>query len=159
MPRSWMWVAVSSLMVFALGGLLAARGQNANPANSYQNVQAVTLMRIINTAEYSYRRDHARFGAWEELYNSGVVSDVQKYSRQWGDISISAGPEVISNHRLGLLVSPDGTSYSLSLHDTQSENCGLSLFSDESGLIYQGSALDCPRIVDAPSNALPLRKP
>jgi hypothetical protein len=154
MPRSWRWAAVSSVMVFALGGLLAARGQNANTANSDQNVRAVNLMRIINAAEYSYRRDHSRFGAWEELYNSGAVEDAQKHSTQWGDVSISAGPEVISSHRLGLLVSPDGTSYSVSLHDTQSAPCGFSLFSDESGLIYQGAALDCPRITDSSPAAL-----
>lgn len=146
----WKWTLLLPVLFLAAGMAIAVRGQNSNAVGSAEQVQAVNLVRVINTAEYSYRKDHARFGAWEELYNSGAVSDAQKRSAQWGDISISAGPEIISSHRLGLLVSPDGTTYSVSLHDTQSSACGFSLFSDESGLIYQGSALDCPRIGDGP---------
>lgn len=150
MRISWKWTLLSPILFLAGGMAIAVRGQNSNPVGPAEQVQAVNLVRVINTAEYSYRKDHARFGAWEELYNSGAVSDAQKRSAQWGDITISAGPDVIASHRLGLFVSPDGTAYSVSLHDTQSGACGFSVFSDESGLIYQGSALDCPKITDGP---------
>ena len=43
--------------------------------------------------------------------------------------------------RLDLLVSVDGQSYSLALHDTRDGDGLFSLFSDQSGIIYSGSAL------------------
>jgi hypothetical protein len=56
----------------------------------------------------------------------------------------------LPGYHLSLLVSADGTAYSISLRATDSNGCGVSLFSDQSGLIYQGTPLDRPKIVDWP---------
>jgi len=57
------------------------------------------------------------------------------------DLQVSAGPEVMPGYRLDLLVSVDGKSYSLALHDTRDGDGLFSVFSDQSGIIFLGSPL------------------
>jgi hypothetical protein len=113
---------------------------------------------------------HGRYASWDELYNSGLLTTVQdeirsqarlsnghglvlvrkgysdavRNSLQWGmvkDLQVSAGPEVMPGYRLDLLVSLDGKSYSLALHDTRDGDGLFSVFSDQSGIIFLGSPL------------------
>ncbi len=56
-------------------------------------------------------------------------------------LQFSPGPEVMPGYRLDLLVSVDGQSYSLALHDTREGDGLFSVFSDQSGIIYLGSSL------------------
>jgi hypothetical protein len=112
---------------------------------------------------------HGRYASWDELYNSGVLTTVQdeirsqarlsnghglvftlkgsdavRNSLQWAmvkDLQVSAGPEVMPGYRLDLLVSIDGKSYSLALHDTRDGDGLFSVFSDQSGIIFLGSPL------------------
>jgi hypothetical protein len=44
---------------------------------------------------------------------------------------------------LTVIVSHDGKSYQLSLRNLGDKRCRFSLFSDESGLIYQGNVIGC----------------
>jgi hypothetical protein len=111
-------------------------------------VNPAYVMRVINVAESTYRRNHSRFGSWRELCVSGVLWDVQRAEDEWRKVAFATGPEAIPGYRLNLLVSADGSAYSISLQDTDSNGCGLSLFSDQNGLIYQGAPLDCPKMVD-----------
>ena len=112
---------------------------------------------------------HGRYASWDELYNSGVLTTVQDEIRsqarlsnghglvfvlkgsdafrnglQWAmakDLQVSAGPEVMPGYRLDLLVSIDGKSYSLALHDMRDGDGLFSVFSDQSGIIFLGSPL------------------
>ncbi len=112
---------------------------------------------------------HGRYASWDELYNSGFLKAVQDElhsqatearvsfggagvffvqrfapSLQWAmvkDLQVSAGPEVMPGYRLDLLVSADGKSYSVALHDTRDGNGLLSIFSDQNGIIFLGSPL------------------
>jgi len=76
---------------------------------------------------------------------AGVVF-VQRFAQslQWArvkDLQVSAGPEVMQDYRLDLLVSADGKSYSVALHDTRDGNGLFSVFSDQNGIIFLGSPL------------------
>jgi hypothetical protein len=71
-------------------------------------------------------------------------SDAFRNGPQWAmvkDLQVSAGPEVMPGYRLDLLVSIDGKSYSLALHDTRDGDGLFSVFSDQSGIIFLGSPL------------------
>jgi hypothetical protein len=57
------------------------------------------------------------------------------------DLQVSAGPEVMPGYRLDLLVSADGKSYSVALHDTRDGDGLFSVFSDQNGIIFLGSPL------------------
>jgi hypothetical protein len=83
-------------------------------------------------------------GARVSFPGAGVVF-VQRFPQsglQWAmvkDLQVSAGPEVMQGYRLDLLVSADGKSYSVGLHDRRD---GLfSVFSDQNGIIFLGSPL------------------
>jgi hypothetical protein len=108
-------------------------------------VNTAYVMRVMNAAESAYRHIHSRFGSWRELYDSGVLWDVQRAEDEWRKVAFATGPEIIPGYRLNLVVSGDGSAYSISLQDTDSKGCGSSLFSDQSGVVYQGAPLDCPQ--------------
>jgi hypothetical protein len=140
---------VSALLVLAL--FLVARAQNVRPAPQQdERGRAIDVVRIINTAEYEYRRDHGSFAVWPELFASGAVGKAQKEVARWIALPISAGSQVIPGYFLNLLVSRDAALYSVSLHEAGSNDCGFSVFSNESGLIYQGTVIDCPKVGDPP---------
>jgi hypothetical protein len=57
------------------------------------------------------------------------------------DIEVSAGPEIIPGYHLDIVVSPDGQSYSIALHDKKEGDGLFSVFSDQTGIIYLGAPL------------------
>ena len=142
------------LALFVVGIALVVRAQNMRlggpAAQVLDHARVVDVVRIINTAEYEYRRDHGSFAVWPDLYTSGTVERVQKQVDQWTALPISTGSQVIPGYFMNLLVSRDAGSYSVSLHEAGSNDCGFSVFSDTSGLIYEGTVIDCVNIGDAP---------
>jgi len=154
MRRSFLRPIGAGLALLVVGLCLAARAQDLRSAaqrNDLDRARAVDVLRIINTAEYDYRRDHGSFAVWPELYASGAIGKVQKQVNQWTALSITAGQQVIPGYFLNLLVSRDAASYLVSLREAGTNDCGYSVFSDESGLIYQGTLIDCPTVTDSPS--------
>jgi hypothetical protein len=154
MRRCFLQATGLCLLVAFLILLVAARAHapQSQPLNRAltPREKAIEVVRVINAAEYDYRTDHDRFGSWNEVYASGVVTNLEQTWPKMKDLSIAPGPEVIPGFRLTLLVAEDATAYSVSLHEMQSHGCGLSVFSDQSGLIYQGTIVDCPQITDDP---------
>ncbi|HXW56299.1 MAG TPA: hypothetical protein VEJ67_11155 [Candidatus Cybelea sp.] len=144
----------SGIYVLAVAGIFAvvARAQRAQmpTPEEIEHQNAVEAVRIINTAEYDYRTDHGRFGSWNDVYASGVVTNLLRTWPKVKDLSISSSDEIIPGYRLTLLVGGDGNAYSVSLHEMKSHGCGFSVFSDQAGLIYQGTVIDCPQITDDP---------
>jgi hypothetical protein len=139
--------------------LVSARAQKPQPQLPNHPLtareKAIEVVRVINAAEYDYCTDHNHFGSWKEVYASGAVSNLLQTWPKIRDLSIATSSEVIPGFRLTLLIADDGAAYSVSLHEMQSHGCGLSVFSDQSGLIYEGTVVDCPQIVDQPE---PIRR-
>jgi hypothetical protein len=150
MRRSLPRIIGVGLALLVAGLALVVRAQNVRPGGPAGQVldhaKVVDLVRIINTAEYEYRGDHGSFAVWPDLYTSGAVEKVQKQVEQWTALPITMGSQVIPGYFMTLLVSRDAGSYSVSLHEAGSNDCGFSVFSDESGLIYEGNVIDCPKI-------------
>lgn len=103
----------------------------------------VSVVRLINTAEQDYMVAHGRFATWDELNRSGAVSAARKRSPEPKGLALSTGPEVVPGWMLAIVVSHDGKNYQLSLRNVGDRECRFSLFSDPSGLIYQGSVIGC----------------
>ena len=152
-------VQTMCLALLVAASLTTARAQNQLPEPIPSNgtflmvrrplpVNTTYAIRVINAAESWYRHNHGRFGSWQELYGSGALRDVQSMVEEWRRVSFATGPEVIPGYRLGLIVSADGAAYSISLQDIDNNGCGSSMFSDQSGLIYQGAPLDCPKMMN-----------
>lgn len=117
------------LLIVALSAASSAQDQKS--PSQEERGKAINLVRAINTAEvlYSVNISHGRFALWTELYDSGLVKDLQ----------VSPGPEVIPGDHLDLLASPDGKSFMLALHDKKDGDGLFSVFSDQSGIIFLGA--------------------
>ncbi len=106
---------------------------------------AITIVRTINTAEAGYRFSKTNDGAprnhyanWSELYVSGILNEMKRSTPEFSPLITAAG---LQGYKLALIVSPDGQSYQLALHDAKPENALFSVFSDQGGIIYTGSPL------------------
>jgi hypothetical protein len=97
----------------------------------------VNVVRLINTAEVTYKYEHGSFATWDELYRSGAIR------HSMDGLALASGPEVVPGWALTMIVSHDGKTYQLSLRNLADKQCRYSLFSDDSGLIYQGSVIGC----------------
>jgi hypothetical protein len=164
MRRSFLRFIGVGLVLLVVGISLAVRAQNARQdgpdGQVLDHAKVVDVVRIVNTAEYEYRRDHGSFAVWPDLYNSGTVEKIQKEVNQWAALPITADSQVIPGYFMILLVSRDASSYSVSLHEAGSNDCGFSVFSDTSGLIYEGTVIDCVKVGDGPEPvAAPSRRP
>jgi|SRR5579862_5617154 hypothetical protein len=167
MRRSKWYIGVAMLLLVAGISVKVLAQEQQSPSHE-ERAKAVNLVRLINTAELWYNRGanvkagtieaHGRYATWDDLYNSGALKTVQGQSRPQPDgakvslnstmqsaamkhLQFSPGPEVMPGYRLDLLVSVDGQSYSLALHDTREGDGLFSVFSDQSGIIYLGSSL------------------
>lgn len=145
--RRFVIAAATFVLLSGIGAKVLAQGQES-PRHE-ERAKAVALVRVINTAEAWYKQgtktkngavdSHGRYASWEELNNSGTLQLVQSAMMQ--QLEISAGPEVMQGYHLDLLVSADGQSYSLALHDTRKGDGLFSVFSDQNGLIFVGSPI------------------
>ena len=128
---------ISRLQIVGLAALLLAmlsiglRAQDRKSQSQEEQRKAINLVRAINTAEvrYSSSVSHGRFASWSELYDSGLLKELE----------LSAGPEVIPGYRLDLLASADGKSFMVGLHDTKDGDGLFSVFSDQTGIIFLGA--------------------
>jgi hypothetical protein len=119
---------ISAVVLLIVALSAASRAEDQKSPSQEERLKAVNLVRAINTAEvrYNVNISHGRFASWTELYDSGLVKDLQ----------VSPGPEVIPGYHLDLLASPDGKSFMLALHDKKDGDGLFSVFSDQSGIIF-----------------------
>jgi hypothetical protein len=142
-------ITISAAVALLLAGFAATlRAQDQLPANQDERAKAIGVVRLINTAELAYNKGttkdatdaHGRYASWDELYQSGILKTVEDRFHMTA-IPVSSGPEVIPGHRLDLIVSPDGKSYALALHNTADGDGLWSVFSDQNGIIFTGSPI------------------
>ncbi len=122
---------ISGVVLLLIALSVASSAQDQISPSQEERRKAINLVRAINTAEvrYNVNISHGRFASWTELYDSGLVKDLQ----------VSSGPEVIPGYHLDLLASPDGNSFMLALHDKKDGDGLFSVFSDQSGIIFRGA--------------------
>ena len=128
---------ISAVVLLVVALSAASRAQEQKSPSQEERRKAINLVRAINTAEVRYysgtakgaNNGHDRFASWTELYDSGLLKDLQ----------VSPGPEVIPGYHLDLLASADGKSFMLALHDKKDGDGLFSVFSDQSGIIFLGA--------------------
>jgi hypothetical protein len=62
--------------------------------------------------------------------------------KSWPLVSLDSSSIAIKDYRLSVTVAADGQHFQVSMHPTK--GCGVSFFTNELGVIYQGLALGCP---------------
>jgi hypothetical protein len=99
----------------------------------------VNALRVINTSQVPYYRETGRFANREEMLSflrtKGIRSPIDL--------------ENPKPYELTITTSPDGMHYQITLKRTYDRNddstwgCKTAAFSDDAGVIFLGSALDC----------------
>jgi hypothetical protein len=153
MRRSLIQLVSAGVLTLVVVMLVAARAQKAQlPSEAeIERGKAIEAVRLINAAEYDYRTSYGHFASWAEVYGSNAVKDLLQTWPKIDELSIAPSDEVIPGFRLTLLVGEEGAAYSVTLREMKGNGCGISVFSDQSGLIYEGKIVDCPEIVDHPA--------
>ena len=155
MTRRWkgtVLLVVAFLLAVSIH-VLRASGQaeavtSPSVASKDQKLQAVNIVRLINTAEWSSRakygkiNEHKKFLPWDELLNGPCFKQAQCQSllTNFNISSLSPGPEIVPGLELRLVVSPDGMHYNLWLGQKEATDCGFAFYSDERGVIYRGQS-------------------
>jgi hypothetical protein len=143
-------VCLAAVTILLLVGISAKlRAKDEKSPSQEERAKAVNVVRLINTAEMSYsmgtKKDATdapgHYASWDELYRSGVLKAVQDKWAMFKDLQVSASPELMPGFHLDLLVSADGKSYSIALHDTKDGHGLFTVFSDQNGIIFLGSPL------------------
>lgn len=141
----------------ACGALLAGQQQGTQqvittPASVAAELQTgISLVKTVVTAEIVYSTSHHSFVSWNELYQS---PDTQKFWQPSSEqpnsprLQISAGPEVIPGWTLSALASPDGETFQVWVRNSDNQ-CGLSVLSNETGIIYAGGYWNCVQLAAA----------
>ena len=150
MNKLYLILAFAVLPTVSLAAYSFAKPQNQTNSENLSVQQdravAVGVVRTLNTAEAGYRfkpengstkpRNH--YATWAELFSSGIFDEMKPPS----DVASLLNANGVQGFKLALIVSPDGGSYQLALHDAKRENALFSVFSDQSGIIYTGSPLE-----------------
>ena len=144
--------AVFLAMTLTGAALMAAQTQRSRPQReSYEGGAFETIrdsrligagvVRTINTAEATYKSEHGGFADWDGLYPTIIAA--QNREPIANGVANGRGPEVVPGWILTLIVSRDGKTYQLSLHNLSDTKCPFSFFSDQNGLVYQGDVIGC----------------
>jgi hypothetical protein len=148
MRKSQRFTIGAAVILFAMISVgLGAQDQKTSPDHE-ERAKAISVVRLINTAEVVYfsgsKKDaieaHGHFGSWDELNQSGVVKTLESQWNEAKGLQLSTGAEVMPGWHLDLLVSADGKSWSIALHDKREGDGLFSVFSDSTGIIYLGAA-------------------
>ena len=122
----------------------AAREGRAGSEND--PLDQANIVRLIGAAETAYFQAAARYATFSELAQSGQLARTavqsSAYSRVMPSLTPLADSQPIPGFTLELAVTSDGKGYQLSLKAT-GDSCSPGWFTDQSGVVYEGKALDC----------------
>jgi hypothetical protein len=118
---------------------------------------AVSLVRAINTGAIVYKSNHGGlYPSWATLVTSmefhaaRVLEQVAKYESQLANGQFSDSSEILPGWSLRMNVTADGQAYDLMLQDKSEPDCGFTLFTNETGLIWEATALGCENRGEGP---------
>jgi hypothetical protein len=106
---------------------------------------AITFLRAVNTAEANELNQHGSYATWQTLQAHQSAS-MNKFLQQYQGTGqqFAAAPDILPGWTLRFELHADGKGYDVRLADLTDTSCSYAALSDESGLIRQSKALDCP---------------
>ena len=135
---------VAIWVILFLAGIdlsLSARSAPQDASVHQRKASAVTLLRVINTAEAIHKVKHNRFGSLSELAESGSLDAAgERYGRAWKPLAFdkNAVAERLPGYAMHFTLDGDGQTYSVALTDKSTYD---SFFTDERGLIYEAKPI------------------
>jgi hypothetical protein len=119
----------------------ASDNQKQTERSAEEKLEAGIMARLIDTAEAQYKFAHGTYASYETLLSSGQLKKTGGREFALLPRNLQSETDPLPGYRLRLLISHDGNSYQLSIQE-KTADCGAGLFSDETGVIFEGHALD-----------------
>jgi hypothetical protein len=156
------WGILTSLLLVLLVVQTPQFAQNTStdPGKAHRRQLAISLLRLINTAEVTYHSENGSYATWLTLLSSHP-KQFDEFLARHSVVNFEIGqpytvnrhilpaiqfndpPEILPGLNLRLNVHSDGQGYDLLLIDLTDEKCGYAVLSDENGVIRQSKAIDC----------------
>jgi hypothetical protein len=127
-------VAVGLVMFLPLG----ARAQAPPAAANDPGREAVMILRVLNTVQAQMSHPAGAYGSLAQILASPM------FKKQFNGASrTDSATAAIGERTLVLVASEDQKHYQAMV--TPTDKCGVTMFTNESGLIYSGHALGCDK--------------
>jgi hypothetical protein len=127
-----MALVVGIVMLLPLdAGAQAPPGPASDPGR-----EAVIILRVVNTVQAQMSRPAGAYGSLAQVLASPMFKE--QFSGASGTDSATA---TVGHRTLVLVVSDDQKHYQAMV--TPTDTCGVTMFTNETGLIYSGRALGC----------------
>lgn len=140
---------VGGMVIIACALLLPVAplaGGKGDPAPSSERMSALNFVKMLNSAERSFLHAHGRYATIEELVKSEQKEQsTQRSPQDPGPLqgaNLQADSEPIPGFHFRFIIASDGSAYEMSLTE-MGVPCGLTLFSSESGALYEGKTVEC----------------
>jgi hypothetical protein len=118
-------------------------GNETQREGSAKKWEIMTTARLINAAEFSYRFKNGTYADYPTLVRSGELQKTGARKFTLGPKTLDSETNPLPGYLLRLLVSPDGTSYQFSILEKTRADCAPGLYSDETGVIFEGHPGEC----------------
>jgi hypothetical protein len=153
MPMSSRTLLAACLSAAFLLTLVPASAQKNSPTAQDRERErhslAVNIVRAINNAEANYKKTNGAYATWNALQTN---NDFTENGTKWisdafptvAHAMYGPAPEIVPGWKLRLQISKNGNAYDLILEDANDPKCRFAVISDETGLIRQSKAIDCP---------------
>lgn len=134
---------IASVLLLSMALLAGDKSDSASPK---QRISALNFVKALNAAERTFLHAHGRYATIEELVKSeqkeqGPQASSQD-SRPLQTANVQADSEPVPGFHFRFIIASDGSVYELSLTQ-MGVPCGLTLFSSESGVLYEGKTVEC----------------
>jgi hypothetical protein len=112
-------------------------GNEKRQESSAEKWEVTTVASLINAAEFQYRFANGIYADYPTLVRSGQL---QKTRGQFTAVptTVQSVSDPLPGYLIRLVVTPDGRSYQLSIQEKMFVDCALGIFSDETGIIFDG---------------------
>jgi hypothetical protein len=118
-------------------------GNEKQQESSAEKWEITTEASLINAAEFQYRFAHGIYADYSALLRSGELQKTGGRQFTLVPKNLQSATDPLPGYLLRLLVSPDGSSYQLSIQEKTPTDCAPGVFSDETGVIFDGHTLGC----------------
>jgi len=98
--------------------------------------QALALVRTLSSTEATFKGMGSGYGSLQDALKLGQLE------KSFSIVVIDSSSATVKDYRISVAATADGQHFQISLHPAS--GCGVSFFTNESGVIYQGIALGCP---------------
>jgi hypothetical protein len=118
-------------------------GNEKQQESSVEKWEITTEASLINAAEFQYRFANGIYADYSTLLRSGQLQKTGGRQFTLVPKNLHSATDPLPGYVLRLLVSPDGSSYQFSIQEKTSADCAPGVFSDETGVIFDGHTLGC----------------